>query len=95
MIIYIDDNFKCYPSYQENLIKVDVPFFDGKCEDFISGYYYIPEGKEKEYNGKILKGSLAFPWKPYDELDIIQRNYEREQLSDMRDALNILLGQEE
>lgn len=80
MKIYIDENFKCFPSRQAGLREVESSFFDNKCEEFILGYQYIPE--EEMYvreDGKIFKGSLAFPWKPYKELDSAQRLYEHTQ----------------
>ena len=80
MIIYIDDNFKCYPNSRENLKAIDVPFFNNKCDAFIEGYRFIPFGEKWiREDGKIFIGELIAPWKPYEELDIAQRAYEQEQ----------------
>ena len=88
MIIYIDENFKCHPYQEDGLRAVDVSFFEGKCAEFISGYYHIPYGETMEYNDKILKGDLTFPFESFDKLNLAQRNYEQE----LAEAARILLG---
>lgn len=93
MKLYVDsNNYKCYVNnIQDNLIEIETDFFNGKCTEYIEGFIFIPKGHTLDN----CVGETAFPWKSYDELDIIQRNYEQEQILEMRHALNILLGQEE
>ena len=92
MVIYIDNEYKCFTNKAEGYIAVETAFFDGKCAKFIEGYRFIPLGATWiREDGRIFKGEMATPWKPYDELDIAQRTYEQEQLQ----ALHILLGGEE
>ena len=92
MVIYIDNEYKCFTNEAEGYTAVETAFFDGKCAKFIEGYRFIPLGATWiREDGRVFKGEMATPWKPYDELDIAQRAYEQEQLK----ALRILLGGEE
>ena len=78
MTVYIDNDFKCHPYYQDDLTAVEVSFFEGKCAEFISGYYHLPNGKTMDYKGTTLKGPLTFPFESFDKLDLAQRRYEQE-----------------
>ena len=88
--IYIDSNYCCHitnldDSYKE--IKTD--FFNGKCNTFIEGYRFIPKGESWTCeDGVVFTGEMISPWKPYEELDAAQRQYERE----LAEAARILLG---
>ncbi len=91
MKIYIDNNYRCYTATGDGLREFDVPFFDGKCGAFIDGYRYVPEGESwTRTDGVEFAGEMIAPWKDYAELDEVQREYEREQLADMQNALNVL-----
>lgn len=93
--IYLDSEFKCHVSNDGTMVSVETDWFDGKCDAFIEGYRFVPEGESwmREY-GVVFTGEMVAPWKPYDELDAAQRQYEREQMADMENALAILLGGE-
>ena len=86
MAVYIDSEYKCHASPGEGLREFDVPFFNGKCPEFIEGYRFVPDGETwtdkdgVEYSGRS-------PWKPYTELHIAQLEYE---LADADAALNEL-----
>lgn len=91
MKIYIDNDFKCHVTDDGSMTAVETEFFDGKCETFIQGYRLVPEGKNwVRSDGVEFKGEMVAPWKPFVELDAAQREYEREQLKDMKAALNEL-----
>lgn len=78
--IYLDSNFKCYVSSSEGLIEVETDAFDGKCDAYIEGYRLIPAGQTwTRADGVVFTGEMIAPWKPWDELDAAQREYEREQ----------------
>ena len=79
--IYIDSEFKCHTVNDGTMAAVETDAFDGKCNAFVEGYCYEP----KE-NGVAVR----YPWKPYDELDAAQRQYEQALIADMRNALNTL-----
>ena len=77
MKIYIDSECKCHASPGVGLREFDVPFFDGKCAEFIEGYHYAPEGETwTRADGEALNGEMIAPWKPYTELYIAQLEYD-------------------
>lgn len=82
MIIYIDDEHKCHTSNENGTFrKFDISFFDDKCDEFIEGYRYCPEGESyiNQY-GRVYDGECIVPWKPYIELENAQREYEKQRL---------------
>lgn len=88
MKIYIDNEYKCYDSPAEGRREFDVPFFDGKCPEFIEGYRYLPEGEIwTREDGKAFAGEMLTPWKDYIALYIAQLEYD---LADADAALNEL-----
>ena len=88
MKIYIDHDYKCHVSDDGTMREFDVPFFDGKCQTFIEGYRYVPDGETWERaDGEVFAGEMAAPWKNYTELYIAQLEYE---LADADAALNEL-----
>lgn len=51
MIIYIDNEYKCYTKPADGLRAIETNFFNGKCDAFIEGYRFIPAGESwKEEN---------------------------------------------
>jgi hypothetical protein len=95
MKIYIDAEFKCHVADDGTMTSVETDFFNGRCDAFIEGYRFIPSGETWTCsNGDVFAGEMIAPWKPYDELDAAQREYERELLADAENALAILLGGE-
>lgn len=90
MTIYIDSEFKCHIADDGTMTAVETDFFDGKCAEFIEGYRFIPSGESwTDEHGRTFSGEMAFPWKPYSELDAAQREYERQ----LAQAAMILLGE--
>ena len=95
MKIFIDSDFKCHVADDGTMAAVETSFFDGKCDAFIEGYRFVPDGKTwTRSDGVVFYGEMVAPWKPYAELDDAQRNYEREIFADAENALAILLGGE-
>ena len=93
--IYIDSDFKCHVTNDGTMRAVETDFFDGKCDAFIEGYRFVPDGESwTRSDGEEFHGEMISPWKDYAELDNAQREYEREQMADMENALAILLGGE-
>lgn len=92
MKIYIDIDCKCHTTNPDNAFKeVETPFFDGKCDAFIEGYRFVPEGESwTREDGKVFTGEMISPWMSYEALDAVQRIYEQALISDMQKALETL-----
>lgn len=80
--IYLDSDFKCHVVNDGTMTVVETEFFDGKCDAFIEGYRFVPYGETwTRADGSKFKGEMVSPWKPFNELDAVQRQYERELLA--------------
>lgn len=86
MKFYIDASYRLHTVDPDGIlqeVELDITtreYFKDKCQTFIEGYCY-----------DTSKGYLqVYPWKPYSELDAAQRQYEREQIRDMKNALATL-----
>lgn len=93
MKIYIDTDFKCHVAPGEGLREFETTFFSNVPDAYVEGYRYVPSGetwvrKEPIYdmNHDVVgesetefMGEMLAPWKPWDELDKILREYERTQ----------------
>lgn len=87
--IYIDSSFKCHTSAAEGLTQIETDAFDGKCDTYIEGYRFIPAGQTwTRADGMIFSGEMIAPWKPWAELDTVQREYEREQYTALLSKLS-------
>ena len=86
--IYIDSDFKCHVTNDGTMSAVETDYFDDKCQTFIEGYRFVPEGQTwTRSDGEIFYGEMVSPWKPFDELDTAQREYERQLLAEYESAL--------
>lgn len=84
MKIYIDSEFKCHAAPGDGLTAVETDFFDGKAPGFIEGYRFVPEGMSwTREDGAVFAGEMVSPWKDWEELDKIQRAYEREMVQSL------------
>lgn len=80
MTIYIDTDYKCHTTPGAGLTAVETDAFTGKCPSYIEGYRFVPDGSTwTRSDGAIFQGEMMAPWKPWEELDAAQREYEREQ----------------
>lgn len=91
MKIYIDTDFKCHVADDGTMTAVDTDAFDGKCTEYIEGYRFVPAGQTwTRSDGAEFPEEMIAPWRDWNELDEVQRAYEREQYEDMRAALEVL-----
>ena len=89
--IYIDSDFKCHMVDDGAMTAIETDFFDGKCDAFIEGYRFIPEGESwTREDGVIFEGEMIAPWKNFNEIDSIQRDYERQLIIEYAEALKIM-----
>lgn len=89
MKIYIDNEFKCHTTNPEgNFREIETDFFNGKCTAYVEGFRFVPNGETWiSADGDVFKGEMIAPWKPYDELEASQRDYERQKLAEYEAAL--------
>lgn len=89
MKMYIDNEFKCHATYVDGTTEVENDFFEGKAPGYIEGYRFVPAGETwARSDGVVFQGEMIAPWKPWHELDAIQREYEREQYNDLMARLS-------
>lgn len=86
MKVYIDSEFKCHVTDDGTMTAVETDFFDGRCDAFIEGYRFVPEGESwTREDGVVFQGEMIAPWKDYAELDSAQREYERQLLKELQE----------
>ena len=86
--IYIDAEYKCHVTNDGTMRAFEMKGFDGKCDEYIEGYRYIPAGERwQRDDGVVFYGETLFPWKKYSALDTAQREYEQQQLAEYEAAL--------
>lgn len=87
-MVYLDSDFKCHTSNDGTMTAVETDFFDGKCDAYVQGYRFVPSGESwTRSDGVVFYGEMIAPWKPYDELEAAQREYERQLPADYESAL--------
>ena len=88
MKIYIDNEYKCHVSNDGNMREFDLPFFDGKCTEFIEGYRYVPAGESwTRSDGEVFSGEMIAPCRDYSQISEIQSAVDRAQEQN-RQAIN-------
>lgn len=76
--IYIDSDYRCHTSNHDGTFReVETNFFDGKCDEFIEGYRYVPDGENWTRNdGAMFTGEMIAPAVDYEPLEIAQIQHE-------------------
>ena len=93
MKVYIDSEYCCHTSNPDGVFReIEESFFDGKCKTFIEGYRLKPAGETLVgEDGKVFSGGkMITPWKPYDELESAQREYEKQLIATYEKSLKTL-----
>jgi hypothetical protein len=92
MKFYIDSQYRCHAENPDGGFReAEHAFFDGKCQTFLEGYRYVPSGESwTREDGRVFRGEMIAPWKPFDRLDAAQREYERKRLAEYGAYLRIL-----
>ena len=77
--IYLNENFECSVTQKIDTVQtIETDFFDGKCNAFIEGYRFIPEGQQwKRGDGVLFTGEMIAPFKDYTYLEMVQSLYEQ------------------
>lgn len=91
MKVYIDSEFKCHTSNDGIMREVETDFFNNKCDAFIEGYRFVPDGEKwTRPDGVVFHGEMIAPWKPYSELDDAQQEYDRQHAIEYAEYLRLL-----
>lgn len=93
--IYIDSEFRCHTVNDGTMRAVETEAFEDNCDAFIEGCRFVPLGESwTREDSVVFHGEMVSLWKPDTELEIVQREYEREKLADAENALAIMFGGE-
>lgn len=75
--IYIDSEYKCHVTDDGTMTAVETEVFDGKCDAFIEGYRFVPEGETwTQDDGEVIDGEAVMPFKDSQMLETVQSLYE-------------------
>lgn len=75
MTVYIDSDYKCYTSAAEGRRAIETDAFDGKCDEWIESFRFVPEGETwVREDGEMFTGMMA-PWKDLGEAYAAQEAY--------------------
>ena len=75
MTIYIDNDYKCYVSAADGRRAIETNEFDGKCDEWIESYRFVPAGEIwTREDGEIFTNMMA-PWKDLSAAYTAQSNY--------------------
>ena len=88
-MIYIDHDFMCHTINPDNTFReIETDFFNDKCDAFIEGYRFVPSGKAwTRDDGTVFNSEMISPFKPCDELDAAQHEFERQKLAEYKAEL--------
>ena len=76
MTIYIDSDYKCYTSEADGRRAVETNFFDGKCQESIESFRFVPDGETwTREDGEEFRGEMTAPWKDLGEAYAAQTAY--------------------
>ena len=88
MTIYIDSDYKCYTSEADGRRAVETNFFDGKFEEWIESYRFVPDGETwTREDGEVFKGEMVTPWKDLGNAYAAQTAYLERQNAQYEAAL--------
>lgn len=78
MIVYVDDDYKCYVQNNGARREFDVSFFNGKAPYFIESYRFVPHGEHwTRTDGTVFYGEMLAPWRDYSVAAVAQKSYEQ------------------
>lgn len=91
MNIYIDKDYRCHTTDDGTRTAVEVAAFAGKCSEYIESCRYIPAGESwTRSDGRVFSGEMLTLCRPLEELDAVQRAYEKRLLVEYAEVLRIL-----
>ena len=89
MTIYIDSDYKCYTSEADGRRAVETNFFNGKCQEWIESFRFVPDGETwTREDGEEFRGEMTAPWKDLGEAYAAQTAYVTAQNAQYEAALS-------
>ena len=76
--IYLNAAFECSTTERADTVQsIETDFFDGKCNAFIEGYRFVPEGQSwTRDDGVTFNGEMIAPFKDYTYLEMVQTAFD-------------------
>ena len=91
MTIYIDSEYKCHVSNAEGRRAIETDAFNGKCEEWIESYRYVPAGEVwVRSDGVMFSGEMVSPWKDLADAYAAQTAYAEQQNAQYEAALTAI-----
>ena len=91
MTIYIDSDYKCYTSEADGRRAVETNFFDGKCQEWIESFRFVPAGETwTREDGEEFRGEMTAPWKDLGNAYAAQTAYVTAQNAQYEAALTAI-----
>ena len=77
--IYLNKDFQCSVTEKSDTVQsIETDAFDGKCNAYVEGYRFIPEGQQwTRKDGVVFAGEMIAPFKDYTQLEMVQKLYEQ------------------
>ena len=77
--IYLNKDFQCSVTEKSDTVQsIETDAFDGKCNAYVEGYRFIPEGQQwTREDGIVFAGEMIAPFKDYTQLEMVQKLYEQ------------------
>ena len=77
--IYLNKDFQCSVTEKSDTVQsIETDAFDGKCNAYVEGYRFIPEGQQwTREDGMVFAGEMIAPFKDYTQLEMVQKLYEQ------------------
>lgn len=87
MKFYIDEEYRCHMADDGAMREVEDSCFDGKCDEYIEGFCYIPGGESGLIDGMEYAGRMLCALGDYAKMELAQARFELEQaVSALTDA---------
>lgn len=90
MTIYIDNDYKCHVSATDGRRAVETDAFNGKCEEWIESYRFVPAGETWVREDGAMFTNMVAPWKELREAYIAQAAYLSDQTAQYETALSAI-----
>ena len=77
--IYLNKDFQCSVTEKSDTVQsIETDAFDGKCNAYVEGYRFIPQGQQwTREDGIVFAGEMIAPFKDYTQLEMVQKLYEQ------------------